>query len=430
MASIIPFKGLIYDREKVGGDPSSVMAPPYDVISPKEQDALYAKNPDNIIRIILGKDEEGDGAENNKYTRAAGYLRKWQEEGILKRDTEDAFYVYLQDYTAEGRKFTRLGFFGLLKIEDDDDDPVVPHEHTLARPKEDRMNLIKETRANLSSIFTVFSDEGGRITSILKDAAASTEPLLDMMIDDVRHVLWRLADKNAVQEVQSLMKDKEVYIADGHHRYAVAKAYRDFRKAEEGYDGSADHVLMYFTDLEVSDNLTVFATHRVVKEMSLSGDSEIKNKLSGYFQVDEMDSLTHLMDKLHTNGESSHVFGYYGGDKYVALKLKDESSLTDIVKDDKSEEWKKLDVSILHSGIFRSLLSVKDGEGNLTYVHTAEEAERLVKDKSHSAAFFLNPTKVTEMTAVAGRGDMMPQKSTYFYPKLLTGLVINKFDKD
>jgi len=428
MGKMRPFKGLLYNAEKIGGDFSGVVAPPYDVIPDRMRDELYEKSPYNVIRLILGKTSDSDNDEDNRYTRAAKFFKEWQEEGVLSRNGNEAFYVYLQEYDFEGKSFSRIGFFGLLKIEDSEDEKVIPHEHTLAKPKEDRLNLIKQVKSNLSPIFTLFPDTDGSVTEVLKNKAKAEPPIIDIEREDGKHKLWRVADKESIEKISKSMENKSVYIADGHHRYAVSKTYRDMRRSEPNYDGSADYVMVYFTDMESGDNLAVMATHRAVKEMPLSGDKEVISKLADYFATDEFDTLSELTQRLYESREDSHIFGYYGGEKFISFKLKDENALQDLINDDRSLSWKQLDVSILHSGIFRKLLSVKDGEGNLTYVKKAEEAEELVRDKSHKAAFFLNPTKVSQLRAVTEHGEMMPQKSTYFYPKLLTGLVINKFD--
>ncbi|MGB2598938.1 MAG: DUF1015 domain-containing protein [Candidatus Omnitrophota bacterium] len=430
MAEIRPFKALLYNSDKIKTDYSNVVAPPYDVIPDGMCDELYEKNAYNVIRLILGKSLEGDSEENNKYTRADRFLSEWQDQEVLVKDKADAFYVYVQEYEYEGKTRRRIGFFGLMKIEDPGEQSVIPHEHTLAKPKEDRMNLIKHVKGNLSPIFVLYEEDTGTITGILEKTASSSKPVIDTEVGGERHKLWRIREEGDIKEIISAMGDKKVYIADGHHRYEVAKSYRNARRQLEGYDGSADHVLMYFTDMvgdESRNSLTVMATHRAIKEMPVT-PAELADKLSGYFDVAECKDLPELMDRLDGATDKDHVLGYFGGDKYLSIKLKDEKSLPELITGKKSIEWKQLDVSILHAGILRNLLGVKKDEGNITYVKDAKQAEALVKDGSHAAAFLLNPTRVWQIKTVSENGDMMPQKSTYFYPKLLSGLVINKFD--
>jgi len=428
MAKVKPFKGILYNTEKTGGNHSSVCAPPYDVIPPAMRDRLYESNEYNIIKLILGKSGDKDNTEDNQYTRAGRYYKDWIDKGVLKQDEEEAYYIYQQEYKAEGRKCRRTGFIGLMEIEDPDKKGILPHENTLAAPKEDRMNLIQEVRSNLSPIFTIFLDKDGSVKSIIERTMEGERPIIDIEIDGEAHRLWRLSDKQSLERISALMEDRKIFIADGHHRYEVARKYRDMMRQDPGYDGSADDVMMYFADMEEGDNLTVLATHRVVRSIE-ADDETIKSKLGGYFDVKEWDDLEGLMADLAERFRDSHIFGYYGGGKYLSMELKNEGDIEKLVDDDKSLEWKKLDVSILHSAIFRNLLGVKAEEGNIKYVKTPEEAVSLVESGSAGGAFFLNPTRVEQLKAVAENGDMMPQKSTYFYPKLLTGLVINRFGR-
>lgn len=405
------------------------MAPPYDVIPDPLKEQLYSKNPYNIIRLILGKSEPGDNENSNWYTRAAGFLEAWQKEGALVRDGVESFYVYLQEYPYRGKVRRRLGFIGLMKIEEGGKDRVLPHENTLAKPKEDRMNLIKRVASNLSPIFALYngtSGSGASIKKILEDCTASQAPVIDVKAADERERVWRLSDKAAVEKIVSLMGDKKIFIADGHHRYEVAKSYRDARRQEKGYDGSADHVMMYFTDMADTENLTVMATHRVVKEMPFRGDDEVRERLAEYFDAREYSGIEELVDVLEGSMDERYSFGYYGGGEHILFTARDMDKVFGLMKDDKTREWKLLDVSILHSAVLNALLGASDREGNITYVRDADKGRDLVKDGSHMAAFFLRPTRVDQVRAVAEVGDKMPQKSTYFYPKLLSGLVINR----
>ena len=429
MAEIKPFKGLLYNKNKIGGDYSSVVAPPYDVISENMRDELYGKHDYNVIRLILGKPLEGDDQKNNKYTRARELLDRWQREEVLVRDDSESFYIYLQEYDYKGKRHRRAGFMGLMKIGDPGSDPVLPHEYTHAKPKEDRMNLIKQVESNLSPIFTLYEDENGTLKEILEKAVSSSNPVIDTEVDGERCKLWRLSDEGSVKKIVSGMAGKKVFIADGHHRYEVARAYRDMRKRENGYNGSADHVMMYFTDLLERDSLTVMATHRVIKVMPAADEDEVAAKLGKYFDIAECDGLSALMERLEGSIAEGNTFGFFGGNRYFFMSPRDRSGLLKLVTEKKPAEWKELDVSVLHSAVFDGILSISNAEGNITYVKDPEDAESLVRDGSHTGAFFLNPTRVEQLKAVAELGEMMPQKSTYFYPKLLTGIVINRFEK-
>jgi len=428
MAEIKPFRGLLYDKNRIDNDCSGVMAPPYDVISDKMREELYEKSPYNIIRLILGKPLENDNDTDNKYTRARKSMDEWQEEGVITRDGAEAFYAYQQEYEFKGVKHTRTGFLGLMKIGEPGNDDVIPHEHTLAKPKEDRMNLIKQVKGNLSPIFTLFDDKSQVVSGITEEVISGSDPIIDIELEDGKHKIWRITGENGINEIVSELKGKKVFIADGHHRYEVSRMYRNLCREEDGYDGRADYVMMYFADMSTTDNLTVMATHRVVKDMSCREENEIAEKLGVYFDVTAYDDLKSLVDEMESKEDEGQIFGYYVGGKYFLIVPKDREVLLGLIKEDRAEEWKQLDVSVLHSVVFNGLLSVSGEEGNITYVKTPEEAEALVTEGSHQAAFLLNPTKVSQLRAVAERAEMMPQKSTYFYPKLLTGLVINKFE--
>ncbi|MFH1412331.1 MAG: DUF1015 domain-containing protein [Candidatus Omnitrophota bacterium] len=423
MAEVRPFKGFLYNGTKIKGGYSSVMAPPYDVISDKMRDELYDKSEYNIIRLILGKCLCGSGEGENKYTRAGKLLAEWCGKNIMARDGKESFYVYVQEYSFEGEEIRRIGFIGLMEISDS----VLPHEYTLAKPKEDRMNLIKQVKGNLSPIFSLYEDKNGEVSDILERGIKGKTPLIDIICDEIRHMLWRLSDSENVAQISRKMNGRKTFIADGHHRYEVARAYRDAMREQTGYKGEADHVMMYFTDLNDAEKLTVVATHRVIKKMPQNGRVSLVKKLDPYFSIEEKKNLGELTGALKGKIGTDNVFGYIDKDGYLLLIPKDKRKIVSLIKDTKSEEWKKMDVSVLHSSVFKEILGLDVIEGNITYVKKPEEAETLVKDNSHEAAFLLNPTRVEQLRAVAEMGDMMPQKSTYFYPKLLSGLVINKF---
>ncbi|MFH1395185.1 MAG: DUF1015 domain-containing protein [Candidatus Omnitrophota bacterium] len=428
MAEIKPFKGLVYNQEKIGGDYLNVVAPPYDVIPEEMKDALYAKNEYNVIRLILGKSQNGDDDKNNVYTRAKENLKNWENQGVIVRDDKPAIYIYVQEYECNGKTHKRIGFICLMKIGETGKDPVLPHEYTLAKPKADRMNLIKQVKANLSPIFSLYEDTDGIINDVITANIKKSDPVINITADDGTHKFWRLQDENSIDVIVNAMKDKKAFIADGHHRYEVAKTYRNMRRKEPGYDGSSDYVMMYFTDLSENSDLTVLATHRVVKVMPEDEKEKLLSKLEVYFDVKKCVSLTELFDNLNKEVFQDNVFGFFNGKDYFYMKPKNKGKLLSLIPDNKALEWKTLDVSVLHSAVLNKILAVDNLEGNITYMRRPEDAERIVKNGSHMAAFFLNPTRVDQLKAVAELGEMMPQKSTYFYPKLLTGLVINKFE--
>lgn len=426
MADIKPFQGLLYNPSVIK-DPAKVVAPPYDVISPDMQDKLYKAHQKNIVRLILGKGCKDDNENNNKYKRAKRELDRWIKEDTLVRDKEESLYIHEQIYTNGSKSMTRTGFFSLMKIEDPAAKIVMPHEKTLARPKVDRLNLITEVRANLSPIFALYNDDKKAISKILKKAAEASDPIISIQFDGIAHKLWRLSDKKKIDSIKSAMRDKRIVIADGHHRYEVARAYRDMTRGTKDFKPNMDYVMVFLTNLSEPENVTIFSTHRLIRDMSNMDLAAVKGRLAEYFDINDCRDLAELFSSMRENGRPAEFGVYFGGNSYIKLSLKKDVDAAALIDEDKSPEWKKLDVAILHSFIIRKLLSLKDSEDNVKYVRDPEDAVRLVDSRSYGIAFLLNPTKPDEVKRVALKGDTMPQKSTYFYPKVLTGLVMHRF---
>ncbi|HJO55471.1 MAG TPA: DUF1015 domain-containing protein, partial [Candidatus Scalindua sp.] len=252
MATILPFKGLRYNPEKIK-DISKVITPPYDVISEKERDDYYELHPDNIIRLILSKDLPSDDQSNNKYTRSAESYDKWRKEETLKEEAKPAIYIYAQEFTLSDKKYTRRGFISLVKLEDFQTGEIYPHEHTLAKPKEDRMNLMKACNANLSQVFTFFEDEDAEISDLLHKMSEAGPDINFTDIYGVKNSLWAIKDKAVIEKLIVQMKDRALFIADGHHRYETALFYRDFVKGtESNEDSPADYIMMMCVSMEDS----------------------------------------------------------------------------------------------------------------------------------------------------------------------------------
>ena len=410
MAKIIPLKGMLYNPEKIK-DLSKVMAPPYDVISSKEQGNLYDSSPYNIIRILLGKDSPGDDKKENKYTRASRFLNDWQKEEALKRDKEESFYVYLQEFEVDGQNKKRLGFVGLLKLEDFDTKKtsVYPHENTLSAPKEDRTRLINSIEANIGPIFAIFADDDKSVNNILFRAAES-KPLIDILDrNGIRNKLWRISDKDTVEKIVRLMKNKKMFIADGHHRYEVGLAYSKLKK-----DPKFGYILTYFTDI-YDDGIVVFPVHRLIAGVSGEGLSALEKDLKGKFDIEVIDSKSAAKEFLSGATPSEKRFVAYYDYKFVGLKLKDSNAL---------------DVSVLHDLIVEPLKIKAGHEGRKISIDFTKDMDYAIKEVDggkYSISIMLNPTKITEIRDMALSGKRMPQKSTYFYPKVLTGLVLNVF---
>ncbi len=446
MAHIIPFKGILYNKEKIR-DMKDVVAPPYDVISPAEQEELYKRHENNVVRLILGKESNSDTPDSNRYTKARDSFDSWQRDSILIKDAFPSIYVYSQEYhlgETEGfEKKRRLGFIALSKLEDFGEGKIHPHENTLAKPKEDRLKLMQHCNANFSSIFGLFSDPSKRIDSVLKDYMRHS-PLYDMVDDaGMRHTLWAIRDNRAIQIITSVMSDKQIFIADGHHRYETAINYRnEMRRKLPNFSGEElyNYVMMYFTNTN-SEGLSILPIHRLVSNLSDFDKKEIVEKAGEFFNIeklsfnesDEKTAKQKLFSDMKERGENEHIFGMYlGSDEYLLLTLKDEDVLDRLITNSRHPSWKKLDVTILHTLLIDKVLRISEKslaeQKNITYTISGDEAIKDVKAGKYQIALFLNPTKIEEVKDVAASGEKMPQKSTFFYPKLLSGLVMNKLE--
>jgi len=431
MAEIIPFRGVRYNLNLIN-DLSQVITPPYDVIDEKKQKYYYEKSPYNIIRLEYGQIFPQDDENNNVYTRAAWELKKWMEQEILHQEEQPALYLYEMGFQLGGEKYTRRGFFACVKVEDFHKKVILPHEETLSKPKEDRLKLLRACKANFSPIFGLFSDKEFVVEGAFKKLQEKT--IIDFQDEEgINHRLWAIKKGPEVNSIVSLLKDKQIFIADGHHRYETALEFSKEMGGKEDYS----YVLMGLVNL-YNPGLVVLPTHRLVKNLSNFDLKSFLNKISTYFYLEEFsfqendkfNVFEKLQEKLHKIGEKrNHAFGVYGGsNSFYLLTLKDKKVM-DHFDLDYSPDWKDLDVSVLQVIIMENILEIKSTqrkeESNLTYKRDEKESIEEVDRGSHQLAFFLNPTRVEEIITVAGGGERMPQKSTFFYPKLITGLVIN-----
>ena len=410
MANITPFRGTLYNPEKIK-DPAKVTAPPYDVISPEEQEALYNSDPHNIIRILLGKDLPCDNEKENKYIRAKRSLDEWQKKAILKRDDRESIYVYQQEFEVDGKVKKRLGFIALLKLEEFDTSStsVYPHEYTLDAPKKDRTSLLSTIEANLGPIFALFADEDKAIDAILAQEV-KTPPTIDVVdFHGMRNKLWRVSCKDTVAKIVELMKKENIFIADGHHRYEVALAFSKTKK-----DPRYGYILSYFTDL-CADGLVILPVHRLIKGLSLDILEGLKKDLSSRVSFKGLSSKEEAASFLSGAKASEKRFVMYVRNKFTGLQISDSDSL---------------DVTVLHDLIIEPLKKMTEQKELNFSVDFTKDLNYAV-DEVDMGRFFmsilLNPTKITEIRDTAFSGRRMPQKSTYFYPKVLTGLVINVF---
>ena len=427
---VLPFRPYIYNIRSAG-EIKNLTAPPYDVISRELQDDLYGRSEYNIVRLEFGKEFDGDDGSENKYTRAALLFKEWIAKGILKREDEDSIYIYVQKFTVDNVSYERIGFLSLFRLpETKGNRSIYGHEATLSKPKEDRFKLIEAANVNFSPIFSVFEDKNSAVLNILKkpveDGAA--EKLFDFTDDNgIKNILYRLGSEGVITHIQSMMAYKPVYIADGHHRFETCINYRDYVK-KEGLDKkgiNADFCLMYFAPSN-QDGLVILPTHRGIK----GKDIHIENLLESI--KDNFDCKeTNFDDLLKENKKSgknivSFGFAHKSGRAFI-LSFREGGRKEEKKEDDGSLE--RLDVSVMQEYILKKALGITqeeiDAQKYLVYEKDPQKALEKVKRGSLEAVFFMNPTKIEDVIKIASLNLRMPQKSTYFYPKILTGLVVN-----
>jgi len=432
MVHIIPFKGLRYNQEKIS-NPASVVTPPYDIIDEVAQARYYAEHPANIIRLELGFIFPQDTSNNNRYTRAAQYLEKWIEDETLVPEEKPALYIYQQEFYFQGKRLIRTGFVCGLKVEPYATGNILPHEETLSKPKADRLQLMRATKSNFSSIFGLFADEEGNVENILLNEIKGKLPDINI-VDEANevHKVWVITDQQIINRVVDALAEKRVYIADGHHRYETALNYAAEMK-EQGHDGY-DYVMTTLVNI-YNEGLVIFPTHRIVGDIPDFKLEAFEKDLSALFEVEffgNKDSISSFMQELKIRGEKNHVFGMYADKGLYLLQLKDFDQASRLLPADKSNAWKKLDVALLDNLILDHLLGIGENkrrdQEHIRYSHSEYQLIEQVDSKPHQLGFLLNPTRVEEIIEVAQAGDKMPQKSTYFYPKLITGLIINNLN--
>lgn len=434
MATIIPFKGVRYNQAKAGAL-DNVITPPYDVIDAAAQNRFYEKNPYNVIRLELGKTYPDDNENNNRYTRAAETLRGWLDQGVLVHDEKPSLYLYEQEFDARGEKKVRSGFIAGVQANDYGKGEVLPHEETLPKHKADRLSMMKTTLANFSPIFGLYADREHRVEELLDKARGGRKPDMEVTDDNgVINRLWVISDEATVDAVVKTMADKKIFIADGHHRYETTVTFGK-EMAAEGKPGY-NYLMVSLVNL-YNEGLVVFPTHRLVNNVKDLDVPQLLAEMRKEFDVEELPAGTTLDDfiaGLEQKGETAHAFGLYTQDKkYYLLTLKDETVLDRLNLENRSAAWRRLDVSILHTLILEKQLGIgsrqRADESNLTYVRDEDVAKASVDNGSAQLAFFMNSTKVEEVTEIASGGEKMPQKSTFFYPKVVTGMVINDYQK-
>lgn len=427
MAIFRPFNGMRYTEK--AGEIGSLCSPPYDVVSDAERKKLLKKNEYNIIRLELPKDK------SDPYKKAKALLDDWYENGVLKCDEEPCMYVYGMHFSANGKEYDLKGVIGKTYLYDFDRNIILPHENTISKAKEDRFNLMDATCCNFSAIYALYEDEYGKIDRSV-DRLSAREPDKSFTdTDGTVHRLWVVPRCDETDKISANLAGRKLFIADGHHRYETALKYRNTLRERgiigEFGDNETDYIMMMIVNIN-SSGLVVFPTHRIIKDLANFNSAEVLTQCENYFNVTAQNSLDTALANLklaYENGEKAFLM--YDGKNYNLLSLKDGAIMKEVMEES-SAALCELDVSVLQKLVLERIMGI-DAQNlangkNLVYTRDTDEAVSAVNDGA-DCCFILNPTRVEQIGAVAANSEKMPQKSTYFYPKLTTGLVMNKLDR-
>ncbi len=441
MADITPFRALRYDPQRVPLD--RVVTQPYDKITPAMQEGYYSASPYNLVRVILGKAQPGDSEGSNAYSRAATSFQDWRKDGVLAQDPDTSLYRYTQTFrvpasaigeTGENRvELERVGFIGAGRIHDYGDEVVFRHEQTLSKPKSDRLNLLRATRAHFGQIFMLYSDPGSSVDSVLASSSAPDASVTDEY--GVVHRVWRISDPAAIGAVQEKMQDKKLIIADGHHRYETALNYRNERRSGAGSshpNAPYERVMMTFVNMD-APGLVILPTHRVVFGLKSFDLSSLLSAAQPYFEtvsLDQSAALESSLVRLREEGRSGPSLLI--ATKQASLILRVRSGAADALLPQYTPAQRQLDVVQLHKVLLEKVLGLSEesirNQENLAYVREAAEAVERVHHGEAQIAFLMNPCRTEQVRDIAFAGGVLPQKSTDFYPKLLSGLTIYPLD--
>ncbi|MCK7521014.1 MAG: DUF1015 domain-containing protein [Ignavibacteriales bacterium] len=437
MVKISPIKGITYNLDKI--NINNVVAPPYDVISDEDREKLYQASEYNIVKLILGKTSSSDSESDNQYTRASAYFSEWLNSNVLLKSEKPCIYYYIQNYTTpKGELVSRKGFIAKTLIQEYSQNTILPHEYTMGGPKEDRLKLMKACNANFSQIFMLYSDPEHKI-----DKAIELKQTPDIDVTDpqgVRNIVYIIDNPEIIENITALMNDKTLLIADGHHRYETSIAYRDFMRANNpDYSENDDFnwVMCYYTNLD-DENLHVYPTHRIIeKETDIDA---LFDNLRKYFDITEFEFdksnkeqvKADFTKKLEEAYKNNIAFGIYikNINKYFLAELREKEAVNKIL-DEKEvpEELKVLDLSALHKIVITDFIGISPEDQTkqigVKYIKKEEEAIEAVENNTAELVFLMASPKIQDIKDISNAGYKMPQKSTYFYPKLLSGLVIN-----
>ena len=443
MAIIAPFKGLTYNLGTVD-DLSKVVAPPYDVISEDEQEAFYQADPYNVIRLILGKKKMGDSDWDNRYTRSADVFKHWESEDILVRSDRPAIYITSLTYHPGdgGAQRIRWGLIALVRIEEEGSGVILPHERTFSAHREDRLKLMKACSAQFSQIFALYEDTENRVSAFLESVLEVSPEISFDLKDGTSHQMWTVQNQSIIRQVSEALREKSIFIADGHHRYETARNYRNSMRARYEHrpsERSYEYVMMYLTNMDDA-GLTILPSHRLIKECADFQLAPFLERLKQWFEISILPSgdmnhennLQVLKERLDKEGGTTSAMGFrlHGEDRTFLLLLKQE--MRDKMGEDLDPSLKKLDVLVLSRLVLQKAVGLSkedmDNEEKFHYESDMLKALSMVDSGAYQMAFFLNPTKMEQVKEVASNSLVMPRKSTYFYPKTLTGLVFNRID--
>ncbi|MDD4875602.1 MAG: DUF1015 domain-containing protein [Dehalococcoidales bacterium] len=434
MAEIRPFRGVHYNKQLLS-NLSQIICSPYDIISPQLQQELYQRSHYNFIRLEHGREVPQDTATDNKYTRSASTLEQWLKEGVLEIDETPAIYLHDHYFTYQNMEYKRRGIIACVRLEEWDKMIIRPHEGTLAEPKSDRINLLRELKVNTSPILAMFEDQKQQISSLLAKQGLP-EPLISSTdINGEKHYVWAITEPKIVNQICDSLANQPIYIADGHHRYESALAYQRERKTRSSAtsENEAFNFIM-MTLVDFSDpGLLILPPHRLVRGISKSILNELIDKLRTFFDIEEqpLDISTIQQQSNNLLMETNEIRLFLSGlkkDHVLNLKLRNFTTTSKMMPYFHSELYKKLDVSIIDHIILENLLELRGGkeETRIAFSYDGQDAINKVLDQEYQMVFLLSPIKAEVIKAIADASDKMPRKSTYFYPKLPSGLVIHQ----
>ncbi len=434
VAEVRPFQGVHYNQRLIK-DLSTVICPPYDIITPALQQELYHRSQYNFVRIEHGWELPQDTATDNKYTRSAATLKQWLKQGVLEVNKTPAIYLHDHYFTYQGKEYRRRGIIVCVRLEGQEKMVVRPHEGTLTEPKNDRVSLLRELQANTSPILALFEDQRQRVSSLLAAQELKNKPIISLTnANGERHYIWAITESQVVNQIYNSLAEHPLYIADGHHRYESALAYQRERGAYSSLaseDEASNFVMMTLVDFS-DPGLIVLPPHRLVRGISKSILNGLMAKLKVFFEIEELPldapSVWQQVDDLSMETNEIRLFLFGLSEHLLVLRLRDFTTASRMMPYFHSELYKRLDVSIADHIILEKLLGLSSGreEARISYSYNRQDAVNRVLDQEYQLVFLLSPVKVEVVKAIADAGDRLPRKSTYFYPKLPAGLVFNR----